>query len=204
MKAKNISLTALAAICAITMIGSLNSCSNDIIDDIIIPDPNQTFQIIFEAQGTTYILKPFTEWTSNLTDIENYMSNNYPTWSDEFDGDLVPDTYTTGIWNRSFRQGNMHNVYLFADKKGVDYKLVAYNFYGSTYIKTIQKQLTDFGYVYKGKLKTDIIEAKECHLYLSEDGATEVQVTTWETEGGRWSLSFQPFDENDLQYLLND
>lgn len=201
MKAKNIFLTALTAFCVIA-ITSFSSCSNQ--EDPPPPPPIPTLKITVEAQGTTYILEPFTEWTSNLTDIENYMSKNYPTWSDEFDGDLKADKYLPDTWNRYFRNGNMHNVYLFADNKGVEYVLVAYTYYGSTYIKNIQKQLTDFGYVYKGKLQTNQIGAKESHLYISADGKTEAQITTWETDGGRWSLSFQPFDEDDLQYLEND
>jgi len=213
MKTKNIFLTALTVICAVAITNSLSSCADEDGggDDPVIPAP-KTFQIIVNARGTTYVLKPFFEWTGNLTDIEDYMSKEYPTWSDEFEGDLKPDSYLSNTWNRSFRNGDMHNVYLFADNRGVEYKLVAYNYYGSTYIKSIQKQLEDFGYVYKGKLNTDNIEADESLLYLSKDGKIEVQITTWGgklsdnqwSDGGRWSLSFQPFDENDLQYLEND
>ena len=201
MKAKNIFLAALTTICAIAMTGSLSSCSDSDDDNNGVP-PKPIFQITVNTpSGTTYVLKPYMEWTNTLTDIEKYMSENYPDWTDEHDGKLTADKYYPSQWNRSFCKGFMHNAYAFADDKGVEYKLVAYTFYGSTYVKNIQEQLTQFGYTYKGKLISDNFDADACYLYLSQDESIEAQISVWEKEGGRWSLSFQPLDKDDLQYL---
>ena len=195
MKAKSIFLTVLTAICTIAATCCFTSCGKEE------EEPEPVFQITVNTPSATYVLKPYLEWTSTLTDIEKYMSEEYPDWADEHNGNLVADNYNPDLWNRSFCKGFMHNIYAFADDKGVEYKLVAYTFYGSTYVKSIQEQLTQAEYVYKGKIKSAKLDADSCYLYLLEEKNIEAQISVWDNDGGRFSLSFQPLDNDDLQYL---
>ena len=54
----------------------------------------------------------------------------------------------------------------------------------------------------EGELKYPDYNADICYMYLSEDEKLEVQVAYWEKEGGSWSVSFQPFDSRDLNFLV--
>jgi hypothetical protein len=58
------------------------------------------------------------------------------------------------------------------------------------------------GFVNKGEIKFDDFNADLTYLYLSADGSIEVQVSSWEKDGGSWAISFQSFDKNDLNHLV--
>ena len=162
---------------------------------------DEATSIVFNItlDGQNYALKPFVQWGASQADVENFMQENYPDWDDQNAGTLVY-AEAMGRWSKVYVKGNLNVIYFFADAEGNNLEFSAYCYYGTSGLDAICAEVVRNGFVYKGELRYPYYDAQVCYMYLSPDGALEIQAAGW--EAGNWCLDFQPTDPDDFQYLV--
>lgn len=147
-------------------------------------------------QGS-YELTPLLRWNATVSDVKVYMNDYYAKWQDEgLDALLFQDN---GLWAKKFSTGHLENNYYFLDSSGKDLVLVSFDYFGSSDLQPLHEEMARLGFEYKGEIEFQDYNADICHLYLSPDKALEVQISSWEKDGGSWCISFQPTDPADLK-----
>ena len=147
-------------------------------------------------QGS-YALTPLLRWNATVSDVKVYMNDYYGKWQDEgLDALLFQDN---GLWVKRFSTGRLESNYSFLDSSGKDLVLISFDYFGSSDLRPLHEELERLGFEYKGEIAFQDYNADICHLYLSPDKALEIQLASWEKDGGSWCISFQPTDPADLK-----
>ena len=194
MKKRN-ALPVLAMICAAAA-GFICSCSGKISEKT----DDGSISINISVKEGEFSLKPFLQWDSAIDGVRKFMNENYADWNAANDGNPVFEQ-TTRFWKISYATGKLDATFYFNDEKGSKLLIAEFNYFGTDNLKPLQDEMERLGFKYKGQLHFDDFNADVCHLYLSPDEELEVQISGWQKEGGSWSISFQPFDKDDLNFL---
>ena len=112
-----------------------------------------------------------------------------------------------GNSNNQFTRWLIPSVFLlafsyFANIDATSLSLVSYDFFFPMPLEPVMAELERHGFVNKGEIRFDDFNADITYMFLSADEAIEVQVSSWKKDGGSWAISFQPFDQNDLNHLV--
>ena len=162
-------------------------------------DPTGLTINVTVPQGS-YELTPLLRWNATVSDVKTYMSDFYGKWQDEgIDALLFQDN---GLWVKKFSTGSLECNYYFLDSSGKDLVLVSFDYFGSSYLQPLHEEMERLGFEYKGVVTFPDYNADTCHLYLSPDLTLEVQLASWEKDGGSWCISFQPTDPDDLKLVV--
>lgn len=143
------------------------------------------------------VIKPYLKMGASLADVEAYMQKNYADW-----------TYTKeekrqeSIFARRYAKDNKEIVYVFYDTAAGSLRMTTYGFYNQEIpFSTIKAELERNGLIYQGKLNFVFPGAADVYqMFLSADKSIEVQYGRYE-EKDNWAIAFQPFDEDDMNYL---
>jgi len=150
------------------------------------------------------VIEPYMAFGSSLADVEKYMNETHADW--EVDNPDTLDFFTTTegeIWARYYTKDKTKIGFHFSDADATDLTLVSYDYYFPMSLKPVMAALECLGFENMGELKYDDFNADLTYMYLSADGEYEVQVSSWEKDGGSWAISFQPTDKKDFNYLVN-
>lgn len=191
----------LAAVLCCTMTTVFTACGNQ--DNTVTKEMSADSTAI-EINLDSIVINPYMVFGSSLADVEKYMADNFSDYSDENPDSLVYYDFEEGpSWAKNYEKGKCKLGFYFGNEDGNDLKLVAYDFFFPMSLEPVMAELERNGFVNKGEIKFDDFNADLTYLFLSADGTIEVQVSTWEKDGGSWAISFQPFDKNDLNHLVN-
>ena len=189
-------MTLAAVLCCAMTTVVFTACSNE---------DNPTFPSIDVNNGVVInlgdiVIKPYLQFGASLADVEKYMFQNYADYKAKDTEALQSITINNVIhYITEYFNGKRSIGLSFANADGTNLEVISYNYFLSTSLEPIMAELERNGFVYKGELD---LAPDICHMYLSSDGTIEVMLSSWEKDGGYWSISFQPFDENDLNYLI--
>ena len=150
------------------------------------------------------VIKPYLAFGSSLADVEKFMSENYADWEVKNPDSL--ECFPNGeeqSWGRSYGKGTHGMEFDFNDARGSHLTIVSYDFFFPTPLEPVMADLERLGFENKGEVRFDDFNADLTYLFLSADGKLEVQVSSWEKDGGSWSISFQPTDEGDFEHLVD-
>ena len=149
------------------------------------------------------VIKPYLQFGASLADVEKYMKENYPDYKAEDTEALQSYTWENVThYYRLYVNGNRSVIFYFANADGSNFNNVAYCYSFPMSLEPAMAELERNGFVYKGELKFDDPSAADVdHMYLSADESIEVQLCSWEKDGGKWAISFQPLDKNDLNHV---
>ena len=197
---KNFMTLAAVLCCAMTM-ALFSACLNDNNDNPTVPSGGVNKGIVIDLNST--VIKPYLQFGASLADVEKYMKENYPDWTDN-DPDALNEYQQQGgtTWKKTYTKNNSTIKYLFGNDTGGSLLLVSYGFNSPISLPAVKTELERNGFTYEGILKFDDYDADICNLFLSADKTIEAQLSYWAKDGGSWSLSFQNLDENDLQFLV--
>ena len=149
------------------------------------------------------VIKPNMAFGSSLADVEKYLKETYEDYVEWEASDLKTFEYEGGrSYCKEYTKDNCKLGFYFANADGTSLSLVSYDYFFPMPLEPVMAELERNGFVNKGEIKFDDFNADLTYLYLSADGSIEVQVSTWEKDGGSWAISFQPFDKNDLNHLV--
>jgi hypothetical protein len=148
-------------------------------------------------------IKPYMAFGSSLADVEKYLKATYADYAEWKASDLNTFEYEGGrSYCKEYTKGKCKLGFYFANADGTSLYLVSYDYFFPMPLEPVMAELERNGFVNKGEIKFDDFNADLTYLYLSADGSIEVQVSSWEKDGGSWAISFQPFDKNDLNHLV--
>ena len=150
------------------------------------------------------VIKPYLEFGSSLADVEKYMTENFADYTAE-NTDSLSTITGNGFtyYGKHFTKDKNKIWFFFANEDGSNLIISSYDFFFPTQLEPIMAELESKGFVNKGEVKFDDYNADICYLLLSANEKLEVQVSSWEKDGGSWAISFQNTDENDLKQLVN-
>ena len=197
---KNLMTLAAVLCCAMTM-AVFSACLSDNNDNPTVPSGGVNKGIVINLDSI--VIKPYLQFGASLADVEKYMKENYPDWTD-MNPDALNEYQQQGgaTWKKTYTKDNRTIKYLFGNDTGGSLLLVSYGFNSPISLPAVKTELERNGFTYEGILKFDDYDADVCNLFLSADKTIEAQLSYWAKDGGSWSLSFQNLDENDLQFLV--
>ena len=196
---KKIKKTLAAVICcALTM--ALHTACTSSNDNPVIPSGDVNRGIVINIGSI--VIKPYMQFGASLIDVEKYMKEYYADWTDNNPDALNQYQQQGGsTWKKTYTKENNTIKYLFGNSGGGNLLLVSYGFNSPISLTDAKAELERNGFKYKGVLKFEDYDADVCNLFLSADNTIEVQLSYWQKDGGTWSISFQNFDEYDLNFL---
>ena len=199
MKTKNIFWAALTVMCALTVQTACTSKNN----------PSGTQEELSDTTAITInldsiVIKPYLQFGTSLDDVKEYMASNFADYSDKTPDSLIYYDFEGGpSWAKNYANGKCQIGFYFSSSEGKNLKLVAYDFFFPMPLEPIMAELERNGFTNQGEIKFDDFNADISYLYLSSDERIEAMPSSWEKDGGSWAISFQPFDKEDLNHLVN-
>lgn len=150
------------------------------------------------------VIEPYMEFGVSLADVEKYMNENYADWEVKNPDSLecFEQEETGYLWSRSYVNGKNEMSFYFKDADATNLVLVSYDYFFPMPLEPIMAELEKLGFENKGEVKFDDFNADITYLYLSSDEKYEVQLSSWEKDGGSWAITFQLTDKNDLNHLV--
>ena len=193
-------MTFATVLCCAMTTAVLTACSNNE-DNPSIPSADVNKGIVVNIGSMT--IKPYMLFGSSLADVESYMKAYYADWTDSDPHALSEyQQQETTTWKKIYVKGNQTITYLFLNSSGGKLALCSYGEKSPLSLADATAELERNGFEKQGVLKFEDYDADVCYLFLSADKSIEVQLSSWEKDGGRWSVSFQEYDEYDMQFLF--
>lgn len=185
--------------CALTTVVFTACTVND--DNPVNPSGDVNKGIVINLGSV--VIKPYMQFGASLADVEKYMNDNYAGWTDNNPDALQQYEQQGGTtWKKLYSKDGQTIEFLFlGNSTGGKFALVSYGFDSIALLPNVKSELERNKFTYKGVLKFEDYNADLCQLFLSDDEAIEVQVSSWEKDGGSWTISFQELDKYDLQFL---
>ena len=146
------------------------------------------------------VIKPYLLFGGSLADVEAYAKNIYTGWTYTTEGWTNILDESLPYWRAVYRRDNKSVQFIFDASADGRYIMVNYGYYNEIPYSAIKAELLRNGFTYEGHLVFPGDDADVSYMYLSADRAIEVQYGRWDADSC-WCLSFQPLDENDLNYL---
>lgn len=193
-------MTLAAVLCCTMTMAVFTACSNN--DNPSVPPADVNKGVVIDLGSI--VIKPYLQFGASLADVEAYMKAYYADWTDNAPDALDEYSQQEGsTWKKTYTKGGQTIKYLFGNASGGNLLLVSYGSNTPILFPKVKSELERNGFTYEGKLKFDDYDADLCNLYLSADKAIEAQFSYWvKDDGESWSISFQNFDEYDLQFLV--
>ena len=196
---KKFFMTLAAVLCCAMTMAVLTACSNND-DNPAVPSADVNKGIVLNIGSMT--IKPYMQFGASLADVESYMKAYYADWTDNNPNALSELQQQEGkTWKKTYRKGKQGISYLFLNASGGKLALCSYSDNTPLPLADATAELERNGFKKQGVLKFEDYDADICYLFLSADKSIEVQLSSWEKDGGSWSVSFQEYDEYDMQFL---
>lgn len=203
MNKKNIFDAALTLMCAIVFSVCIGSCEKNDVDN---QDDANSLVLNIDTNGVSMTLKPYINWGTSLTDVNEYMAKNYPDYKLCDDGELALDS-VNNIWYMGYQPENGDSVsviFYFQEESGNDLVMTVYHFHTYTNVNTVRNELKRSGLNYKGLINADSNQTFINYVYLSADETLEAQLVQDNRGRSFWGISFQVTDKADLNYLIDE
>lgn len=191
--------TLAVAICCAMSTTVFTACSNE---DTPAPKEQQTDLVLNFGD---IVIKPYLAFGTSLADAEKYLQAEYPDYANwESTGVQYLDNPDEPYYYINYYDEDRAVAFYFNDADCNDLDLAAYSFYSDIQFDVVTAELERHGFKNMGKLTHPDTEELVIYPFLSADGKTEAQIAIWyatEEFDEMWAISFQPFDENDLERL---
>jgi hypothetical protein len=191
-------LMTMAAVMCCTMISTVFTACGKTDKMTTLEDP-KNLQINLDS----IVIEPYMEFGTSLAEVERYMRVIHDDYNLEDPGALERYEEEGGTtYGRSYEKGNRQIRFSFDDAAGSCLTHTSYDYFFPVDLKPIMTELERHGFENKGVAKFDDNNADICYLFLSEDEETEILLSSWEKNGGSWSISFLPTNPSDLNHIV--
>lgn len=143
------------------------------------------------------VVDPCLDWGCSIDDVEQHIKAKQ--WW-RHGNDKLEIWETWGMWHKWYYVANLlTEQYLFETEDGQNLRLVLSLCHDSNVpFEVAHTSILKQGYIYAGKVVFPGDDPGD--IYFSADGETEVQAYLF--DDGRWEITYQPTDPNDLQYII--
>ena len=191
---KNLMTLAAVFCCAMTM-AVFSACTSDNIDNSTAPTIDVNKGIVIDLDSI--VIKPYLQLGATLADVEKYMKENYADWT------YIKEKQVVGTrFSKAYNKGNEIIMFIYDNIPAGSLYAASYGFYNSEVsFPAVKAELERNGFIYQGKLdfgNPDVVD--EYHMLLNADKTIEVQFIR---SSNIWAIDFQPFDEDDMNHLVN-
>ena len=155
----------------------------------------------------SYSLIPFMDWNGTLTDVRNYMTENYPDWEAVDGGAMIIDTLdfdSIPHWYTLYKKDSLSVFYHFDDIEGMMFGSVQYACYGSTDLTQNRKELTRNGLKYIGHCTLDFQDQISNYVYVPLSKEYYVSASSWTLYEGVWTIDIVPYNEDFMELVSKD
>ena len=156
-----------------------------------------TLSLIINSENDSCILTPMRKWGASLTDVKEFMAQNYPDWEIQNNGELICDTISEDSleWYAKFQNGEFSQFFIFDNADGESYNSFQFVDYTSTDEISLDRELTRNGLVYVGHDTTYYAEEISSHVYVPLSKDYIAVASAWEMYGGCRVIDVSPYDE---------
>lgn len=155
----------------------------------------------------SYSLIPFMDWNGTLTDVRNYMTENYPDWEAVDGGAMIIDTLdfdSIPHWYTLYKKDSLSVFYHFDDIEGLMFSSVQYACYGSTDLTQNRNELTRNGLKYIGHCTLDFQDQISNYIYVPLSKEYYVSASSWTLYEGVWTIDIVPYNEEFMELVSKD
>ena len=197
----NFRMAMAAALCCWMTTTVFTACGNK---DNIATEKGPADSAALVINLDSIVIKPYLAFGSSIDGVENYLKETYTDFAEWETTDLEPfdQEEVDRYYSKEYTKGNRKLGFYFANIDGTSLSLVSYDFFFPMPLEPVMAELERHGFVNKGEIRFDDFNADITYMFLSADETIEVQVSSWKKDGGSWAISFQPFDQNDLNHLV--
>jgi hypothetical protein len=155
----------------------------------------------------SYSLIPFMDWNGTLTDVRNYMTENYPDWEVVDGGAMIIDTLdfdSIPHWYTIYKKDSLTVFYHFDDIEGLMFSSVQYVCYESTDLTQNRNELTRNGLKYIGHCTLDFQDQISNYVYVPLSKEYYVSASSWTLYEGVWTIDIVPYNDEFMELVSKD
>jgi hypothetical protein len=156
-----------------------------------------TLSLNINSVNDSCCVTPLMDWGVSFTDVKRFMTQNYPDWELQNNGELICDTISEDSlqWYAKYQKGDFGQFFVFNNADGEGYHFFQFGDYASTDEIPLDRELTRNGLVYMGRDTTYYEEAISNHVYVPLSKDYIAVASAWIAYGGCRIIEVGPYDE---------
>ena len=165
-----------------------------------------TLSLNINSVNDSCCVTPLMDWGVSFTDVKRFMTQNYPDWELQNNGELICDTISEDSleWYAKYQKGDFRQFFYFNNADGERYLSFQFGDYASTDEIPLDRELTRNGLVYMGRDTTYYEEGISNHVYVPLSKDYIAVASAWIAHGGCRIIGVGPYDEEYLKLIKRD
>ena len=166
-------------------------------DDLDYLIDQSTLSLNINSVNDSCCVTPLMDWGVSFTDVKRFMTQNYPDWELQNNGDLICDTISEDSleWYAKYCKGDLRQFFSFNNADGERYLSFQFGDYASTDEIPLDRELTRNGLVYMGRDTTYYEEGISNHVYVPLSKDYIAVASAWTAQGGCRTIDVGPYNE---------
>ena len=156
-----------------------------------------TLSLNINSVNDSCCLTPLMDWGVSFTDVKRFMTQNYPDWELQNNGELICDTVSEDslVWYAKYQKGDFRQFFVFNNADGERYLSFQFGDNASTDEIPLDRELTRNGLVYMGRDTTYYEEEISNHVYVPLSKDYIAVASAWTAYGGCRTIDVGPYNE---------
>ena len=156
-----------------------------------------TLSLNINSVNDSCCVTPLMDWGVSFTDVKRFMTQNYPDWELQNNGELICDTISEDSleWYAKYCKGDLRQFFSFNNADGERYLSFQFGDYASTDEIPLDRELTRNGLVYMGRDTTYYEEGISNHVYVPLSKDYIAVASAWIAHGGCRTIDVGPYNE---------
>jgi len=156
-----------------------------------------TLSLNINSVNDSCCVTPLMDWGVSFTDVKRFMTQNYPDWELQNNGELICDTISEDSleWYAKYCKGDLRQFFSFNNADGERYLSFQFGDYASTDEIPLDRELTRNGLVYMGRDTTYYEEEISNHVYVPLSKDYIAVASAWIAHGGCRTIDVGPYNE---------
>ena len=165
-----------------------------------------TLSLNINSVNDSCCVTPLMDWGVSFTDVKRFMTQNYPDWELQNNGELICDTISEDSleWYAKYQKGDFGQFFVFNNADGEGYHFFKFGDYASIDEIPLDRELTRNGLVYMGRDTTYYEEGISNHVYVPLSKDYIAVASAWIAHGGCRTIYVGPYDEEYLKLVKRD
>ena len=166
-------------------------------DDLDYLIDQSTLSLNINSVNDSCCVTPLMDWGVSFTDVKRFMTQNYPDWELQNNGELICDTISEDSleWYAKYQKGDFRQFFVFNNADGEGYHFFQLGDYASIDEIPLDRELTRNGLVYMGRDTTYYEEGISNHVYVPLSKDYIAVASAWTAQGGCRTIDVGPYNE---------
>ena len=156
-----------------------------------------TLSLNINSVNDSCCVTPLMDWGVSFTDVKRFMTQNYPDWELQNNGELICDTISEDSlqWYAKYQKGDFRQIFVFNNADGERYLSFQFGDYASTDEIPLDRELTRNGLLYMGRDTTYYEEEISNNVYVPLSKDYIAVASAWIAYGGCRIIDVGPYNE---------